>query len=171
MRKYITSIIAALIALSCFHGQVLANYIDIKDQYGRTSLHIAAQAGDTNAVQALSQAGADINTRDEFGTTPLIEASRCGHDQIVRILIQAGADDQSPGKRSTKKVRLANLTNKNEEKIQRGRNPENPRRGKTGKQNDTEHLPGTQHHGANLLPVAQQIRRNGAEGSLENETA
>lgn len=79
--------------------------------------------------------------------------------------------DQSPGKRSTKKVRLANLTNKNEEKIQRGRNPENPRRGKTGKQNDTEHLPGTQHHGANLLPVAQQIRRNGAEGSLENETA
>ena len=79
--------------------------------------------------------------------------------------------DQSPGKRSTKKVRLANLTNKNEEKIQRGRNPENPLRGKTGKQNDTEHLPGTQHHGANLLPVAQQIRRNGAEGSLENETA
>ena len=92
MRKYITSIIASLIALSCFHGQVLANYIDIKDQYGKTSLHIAAQAGDTNAVQALSQAGADINTRDEFGTTPLIEASRCGHDQIVRMLIQAGAD-------------------------------------------------------------------------------
>lgn len=62
MKKYITSTIAILIALSCFHGQVLANYIDIKDQYGKTSLHIAAQAGDSKAVQALSQAGADINT-------------------------------------------------------------------------------------------------------------
>lgn len=92
MKKYITRTIAILIALSCFHGQVLANYIDIKDQYGKTSLHIAAQAGDSKAVQSLSQAGADINIRDEFGTTPLIEASRCGHDQIVQMLIQAGAD-------------------------------------------------------------------------------
>ena len=52
-----------------------------------------------------------------------------------------------------------------------GRNPGNPRRGETGQQNDTKHLPREQHHGISLLLAAQQIRRIGYQGCLENEAA
>ena len=122
----------------------------------------------TYEANNLNQYTSIANSTLEQPFVPQYDAS--GNQTLIKTSTGVWTD-QPPGKRSTKKVRLANLTNKNEEKIQRGRNPENPRRGKTGKQNDTEHLPGTQHHGANLLPMAQQIRRNGAEGSLENETA
>ena len=40
-----------------------------------------------------------------------------------------------------------------------------------GEQDDTKHLSRTQHHGTNLLSLAAQIRRDGPEGSLENEAS
>ncbi|WP_415805557.1 ankyrin repeat domain-containing protein [Bordetella muralis] len=42
-------------------------------------------------VQALVQAGADVNLPDGPGVTPLAHARQHGYDDIARILMDAGA--------------------------------------------------------------------------------
>ena len=53
----------------------------------------AAQLGDSEAVQALLDSGANVEARDfEFEATPLMVAAGQGHLDIVRTLLGAGAD-------------------------------------------------------------------------------
>ena len=48
-----------------------------EDNYGRTSLHIAAEFADCEAIASLLDRGAEVNDRDEEGHTPLFRlASR-----------------------------------------------------------------------------------------------
>ena len=48
-----------------------------EDNYGRTSLHIAAEFADCEAIASLLDHGAEVNDRDEEGHTPLFRlASR-----------------------------------------------------------------------------------------------
>ena len=46
---------------------------------------------DPDVIEALINAGADVNTRNSFGETPLMFASR-SNPEAIRILINAGAD-------------------------------------------------------------------------------
>ena len=63
---------------------------------GATLLIIAAQLGDTDLVQVLLDAGADVGTRDRGGATPLSFASGQGDPDVVGLLVAAGADWQPP---------------------------------------------------------------------------
>jgi ankyrin repeat protein len=53
---------------------------------------VASEQGHTATVQALIQAGADLNLQDKSGLTALMIASHEGHMASVRALIGVGAD-------------------------------------------------------------------------------
>ena len=46
----------------------------MRDNYGRTSLHIAAEFADREAIASLLNRGAEVNDRDEEGHTPLFSS-------------------------------------------------------------------------------------------------
>ena len=52
----------------------------------------AAERGDTAAVRALLDAGADVNATTNEGETALAMAQRLRHTEIVEILQNAGAN-------------------------------------------------------------------------------
>jgi ankyrin repeat protein len=56
-----------------------------------TPLMTAAQAGQATTVQALLDAGADINEKDGIGWTALMFAARNGYPTTVQVLIDSGA--------------------------------------------------------------------------------
>jgi ankyrin repeat protein len=52
----------------------------------------AVKAGDVRALEALLDAGADVDAKDEHGQTALMNAARDGHTPVVRLLVERGAD-------------------------------------------------------------------------------
>ncbi len=48
-------------------------------------------------VQALLDAGADVNAKDNNGETALIQAASTGHTETVQALLDAGADVDAEG--------------------------------------------------------------------------
>ncbi len=73
---------------------------DLRDQRGYTALHIAADAGELDAVTAMLKAEATqlgdlvtfVDTPSLTGATALLLAAGAGHTAICRILLEAGAD-------------------------------------------------------------------------------
>jgi cytohesin len=60
---------------------------------GKTSsIHFGVGDGDLAGVQALLDAGVDVNAKDENGQTPLHHAVRYDHKEIAELLIDKGAD-------------------------------------------------------------------------------
>ena len=51
-------------------------------------LFVAVKKGDTATIQALLEAGADVNAKDRFGMTVLIVATATGHTDAVRALLE-----------------------------------------------------------------------------------
>ncbi len=77
--------------------------IDARDEenYGRTSLHIAAEFADCETIASLLDRGAEVNLRDEEGHTPLFRlASRRSREatleeriaRAARLLLERGAN-------------------------------------------------------------------------------
>ena len=61
------------------------------DEYGRSSLHYAANDGNEDEVQRLINLGCDINLSDRGGWTPLHFAAQAYSPAVTAILISAGA--------------------------------------------------------------------------------
>lgn len=63
------------------------------NRFGATALHLAVANEDLKVVQALLNAGADVNIRDNDGDTPAKHAAEKGNPEIVDLLKRAGAGD------------------------------------------------------------------------------
>jgi hypothetical protein len=59
---------------------------------GATTLYVASESSHLPVVQALLQAGADVDKGRDDGSTPLYVASWKGHLPVVHALLQGGAD-------------------------------------------------------------------------------
>jgi uncharacterized protein len=67
--------------------------VDAKeDNYGRTALMEAAQAGHLDTVEALTRKKAAVNAQDELGDTALILAASRGHLEVVQTLLKKHAE-------------------------------------------------------------------------------
>lgn len=60
-----------------------------------TLMHLAAEAGNVNALEALAQAGLDINAMDDRHFTPLMQAAHCGRADAAGRLLELGADKEA----------------------------------------------------------------------------
>jgi ankyrin repeat protein len=70
--------------------QLLQKDIDlnIKNEYGMTSLHIACIEGDYNKVELLLKYNADPNIVDNFGNSALHHACYCNNSDLVELLLK-----------------------------------------------------------------------------------
>jgi ankyrin repeat protein len=125
-----TSLILDLYELYCTKGSPsvvkaqMKNYIDMKDNSGRTALHWAAVTDQQKVVNILIEQGADVNAKDNEGKTPLHLYMGLGFSKeralpVVESFIKHGADAKSTDKKgfspiqnlpSMDKVRLEKLT-------------------------------------------------------------
>jgi ankyrin repeat protein len=65
--------------------------VNIKNKYGETPLHYAAQKGLRDTVRLLISNGADVKSIAAGRLTPLHYAAKEGHIEVVRALIRSGA--------------------------------------------------------------------------------
>ncbi len=77
--------------------------LDMPDELGMTSLHLAAKKGRCKCMHALLSMGASIDARDKLGNTALHVAAETSKRVAVRFLVKQGAD-----RRSFKHVRNRN---------------------------------------------------------------
>ena len=66
--------------------------INVRNEFGITSLHYAALAGNNNMVGILLDLGANVNEGDKWSYMPLHYAAANGHVSTVRLLLERGAD-------------------------------------------------------------------------------
>jgi hypothetical protein len=66
--------------------------VNVKDVYGRTPLHYAAENGHIEITFLLLQNGAEVNVKSNYGNTPLHWAATQGHVDILHLLVENGAD-------------------------------------------------------------------------------
>ncbi len=67
--------------------------LDVVDQYGNNALWAACYAENSDCIDALIDAGIDINHQNSAsGATALIYAASSGREKIVEQLLNAGAD-------------------------------------------------------------------------------
>ena len=59
---------------------------------GITELMLAASRGDAASVEALVEAGEDLDAQDVFGNTALMYAASAGRTAVAELLVSAGAD-------------------------------------------------------------------------------
>jgi ankyrin repeat protein len=62
----------------------------------RTALHLAVIKRQPAALQALIEAGADLNVEDAAGLTPFDQAALLGDETMVRMLLDAGTQFSLP---------------------------------------------------------------------------
>jgi ankyrin repeat protein len=69
--------------------------LEAREEDGSTPLHAAAWKGQVAAVEALLDAGADIDAEsrnDHYGSTPLHAAAHGNQKEVAALLIQRGAN-------------------------------------------------------------------------------
>ncbi|WP_425385820.1 ankyrin repeat domain-containing protein [Wolbachia endosymbiont (group A) of Barypeithes pellucidus] len=67
----------------------------VTEEYSNTSLHLAAEQGDLNAVKYFVEKGGDISAQNEMGYTPLHLAAKNGNLDMVKYLIENGANPKA----------------------------------------------------------------------------
>lgn len=78
--------------LASSNGRLNVINVNCQDNYGRTPLHRACDAGHVNVMERLISAHADLDIQSSDGETALHRASWNGHSIIVNELLKAGAN-------------------------------------------------------------------------------
>ncbi|CAG0903674.1 unnamed protein product [Cyprideis torosa] len=81
--------------------------VNVRDEEGRTALHLATRRGDHSTVQVLLSNGADPNIPDSRKQTALLLASEYGHHSIAKFLLDHEADLNIPDSREQTPLHLA----------------------------------------------------------------
>ena len=63
----------------------------LKDKYGYSLLHKAAEGGNTSIINELLSLGLDVRLKDVYGVTPLARAIENSNSDAVKFLISKGA--------------------------------------------------------------------------------
>jgi acyl-CoA-binding protein len=71
-------------------------HVNYTDESGQTALHLAADKGSIDIVQALLSAGANVNAADHDGISVLQAAVIAGHVATCELLLQSGANPDQP---------------------------------------------------------------------------
>ncbi|MDA0597412.1 MAG: ankyrin repeat domain-containing protein [Chloroflexi bacterium] len=66
--------------------------MEVRDEYGRTPLHLAALGNSPDIARLLIDSGADIEGKDNGGGTALHFAARNNSLDVATLLIDSGAD-------------------------------------------------------------------------------
>ncbi|CVL07123.1 uncharacterized protein FMAN_15275 [Fusarium mangiferae] len=69
-------------------GAVENDYLDSKDDSGKTALHWACEADNITATSYLLRSGASVNVKDKDGVTPLMVAASRSSVQCTRALLE-----------------------------------------------------------------------------------
>lgn len=72
--------------------------IDVRNHFGRTPLHMAAESGQNEMVKFLVSKGAEVDARSRSGYTPLALAAVNSYNEVVVTLLRAGADVEAVAK-------------------------------------------------------------------------
>jgi len=97
MKKVLATIILPVMVLSLSHlaaGQGDSNSLD-------NELVVAAEKGDTAAVQQLLQKGANVEARDSGGGTALLWAAEGGYTEVAKLLLDKGANINAKDSKGT----------------------------------------------------------------------
>ncbi|KAA3677473.1 uncharacterized protein DEA37_0000419 [Paragonimus westermani] len=82
----------------CFHFSLICvqlnagAQLDVRDTFGNTPLHYAAEDGDVGLLSLLLNNGSSVDSQDITSKTPLMKAARSGKLWAVRRLIAFGAN-------------------------------------------------------------------------------
>ena len=88
--RSIESIFREVEDVADFSGHTIGS-VSYKNGYGDTPLHIVSEWGDSEAIELLVLAGADINARGETGFTPLHCAVEQNKPDAILTLLRLGA--------------------------------------------------------------------------------
>ncbi|HCJ12221.1 MAG: hypothetical protein A2Y14_00705 [Verrucomicrobia bacterium GWF2_51_19] len=92
----------------------LKNYVNWQDDDNDTALMFAVMKGQTEIVQILIKAGADLNIQDKHGNTAMRLAVMDDQTEIVQILIAAGANPNIQGQNGSTVLTLAVMNDQTE---------------------------------------------------------
>lgn len=67
-------------------------HLDVRDRFGNTALHYAAQRGSLDVLHELLDAKAPVDLPNREGITPLMMAANNNHVEAVKLLLKYGAD-------------------------------------------------------------------------------
>ncbi|ORX36043.1 ankyrin repeat-containing domain protein [Kockovaella imperatae] len=82
--------IAICLRMTHLYHTVFPFILDWSNSGGKTALHLAAQAGNSQFVNTLCDFGADIDLTDLQGNSPLHYASAWGHIETIKVLLDRG---------------------------------------------------------------------------------
>ncbi|RDD41599.1 Transient receptor potential cation channel subfamily A member 1 [Trichoplax sp. H2] len=85
--------------------------ININNGYGKTPLHLAAQAGYLNTVRILLNCGADVNNSDIYGNSALHYAAKENRSEVMKLLIEHHCNINITNRRRDTPLHLASKEN------------------------------------------------------------
>lgn len=97
---------AAFDSFECFDN-CQDSFLEVRDQFHWTAIHVAASSGHLHALRYLCSRGANLAVLDIWGRSPLMLASAHGHTEAVEFLLDNECNVDARGLRQPRAVFFA----------------------------------------------------------------